>query len=46
VDPRTHKIYLASAKFEAASEQPSTGKRQRPKVIPGSFKVLVYGMEK
>jgi DNA-binding beta-propeller fold protein YncE len=45
-DPRTHRLYLASAKFEAASEQPSTGKRQRPKVIPGSFKVLVYGMEK
>jgi len=45
LDPKTHKIYLATAKFEAASEQPSTGKRQRPKMIPGTFKIMVYGME-
>jgi len=40
LDPTTHKIYLASAQFEPATE----GKR--PKIIAGSFKVLVYGMEK
>jgi DNA-binding beta-propeller fold protein YncE len=42
LDPSTHKIYLASAKFEPALES-SSGKRPRPKVIAGSFKVLVYG---
>jgi hypothetical protein len=40
LDPATHKIYLASAKFEA----PAAGQR-RGKIIPGSFKILVYGMD-
>lgn len=38
IDPATHKIYLASAKFDA----PAEGQR-RGKMVPGSFKVLVYG---
>ncbi|HXI73388.1 MAG TPA: YncE family protein [Verrucomicrobiae bacterium] len=41
IDPATHKIYLASAKFDA----PAEGQR-RGKIQPGSFKILVYGMEK
>ena len=40
LDSTTHKIYLASAKFEAGPAG------QRPKVVTGSFKVLVYGMAK
>jgi DNA-binding beta-propeller fold protein YncE len=39
LDPKTHKIYLASAKYEAAEP----GQR-RPKMVADSFKVLVYGM--
>jgi hypothetical protein len=41
VDPATHKIYLASAKFEA----PAQGQR-RGRMVPGTFKILVYGMDK
>ena len=41
IDPTTHKIYLAAAKYEAAP----AGQR-RGKLVPDSFKVLVYGMEK
>ncbi len=41
IDPTTHKIYLAAAKYEAAP----AGQR-RGKLIADSFKVLVYGMEK
>jgi len=41
LDPQTHRIFLASAKYE--SNAPAKG---RPKMIPGSFKILVYGMEK
>jgi YVTN family beta-propeller protein len=41
IDPKTHKIYLPSAKFEA----PAEGQR-RGKMVPDSFKILVYGMEK
>jgi len=41
LDPKTHKIYLPSAKFEA----PAEGQR-RGKMVPDSFKILVYGMEK
>jgi YVTN family beta-propeller protein len=44
LDPKTHNIYLPSAKFEL-QPVPAAGERpQRPKMIPGSFKVLVYGM--
>src|ERR1044071_360504 len=42
LDLKTHKIYLSTANFEASSGQ-SEGGRQRPKMIPGTFKVLVYG---
>ena len=46
LDPTTHRIYLASAKFGAATDQPSGGKKGRPSMVPGTFKVLVYEMEK
>jgi DNA-binding beta-propeller fold protein YncE len=38
IDPQTHKIYLPSAKYE-----PAEAGQRRPKIIPDSFKVLVYG---
>lgn len=38
IDPSTHKIYLAAARFEA----PAAGSR-RGRMEPESFKVLVYG---
>jgi DNA-binding beta-propeller fold protein YncE len=41
LDPKTHKIYMAAAKFEA----PAEGQR-RGKIVPDSFKILVYGMDK
>ncbi len=41
IDPTTHKIYLAAAKYEAAP----AGQR-RGKLVADSFKVLVYGMGK
>jgi DNA-binding beta-propeller fold protein YncE len=43
LDPKTHRIYLAAADFEA-SPTPSPGtERQRPKMISGTFRILVYG---
>lgn len=42
LDPKTHRIYLSSAKFEPAPEQAAGAPRQRPKAVAGSFKVLVY----
>jgi DNA-binding beta-propeller fold protein YncE len=41
LDPKTHRIYLAAAQFEA----PAEGQR-RGKMVPDSFKILVYGMDK
>jgi hypothetical protein len=41
IDPATHKIYLPTAQFDA----PAEGQR-RGKMVPGTFKILVYGMEK
>jgi len=38
LDPTTHNIYLATAKMEP----PVEGER-RPKAVPGTFKILVYG---
>jgi YVTN family beta-propeller protein len=46
LDPSTHKIYLASAKYLAAAAPAAGGTRGRPQMVPGSFKVLVYGMDK
>jgi DNA-binding beta-propeller fold protein YncE len=40
LDPATHKIYLATAKFETG------GNQKRPGVVPDSLRILVYGMEK
>jgi YVTN family beta-propeller protein len=46
LDPQTHKIYLPTAQFEAQSQPVEGGQRQRPRMIPGTFKILVYGMDK
>jgi DNA-binding beta-propeller fold protein YncE len=42
LDPKTHRIYLGSARFEPVPEQAPGAARQRPKIIAESFKVLVY----
>ena len=43
LDPKTHKIYLASARFEPMAAAGPGGSRQRPKIVAGSLKILVYG---
>jgi DNA-binding beta-propeller fold protein YncE len=44
LDPKTHRIYLAAADYEASSAQPNAGRGMgRPKMVPNSFRVLVYG---
>jgi hypothetical protein len=45
LDPPTHNLYLATAEFEAQPEPAAGTPRQRPKMVPGTFKVLVYGMK-
>lgn len=40
IDPATHKIYLAAAEFKS----PEPGQR-RGRMVPGTFKILVYGMD-
>jgi DNA-binding beta-propeller fold protein YncE len=45
LDPATHKIYLPTAQFEASTNQVAGRPRQRPRMVPGTFKILVYGME-
>ena len=46
LDPTTHKIYLATAKFGPLPEPANGERRRRPPMIPGTFKILVYGMDK
>jgi hypothetical protein len=41
LDPTTHRLYVAAAEFAPAAPGPD-GKPQRPQVVPGSFKVMVY----
>jgi hypothetical protein len=43
LDTKTHLVYLPTAKFEAQAEPKEGEKRQRPKMIPGSFQILVVG---
>jgi DNA-binding beta-propeller fold protein YncE len=47
LDPKTHRIYLAAAEYEApAAAQPGAGRgMMRPRMVPNSFHVLVYGMD-
>ena len=43
LDPTTHRIYLPSAQFEPpATPSPGTSPT-RPKMVPNTFKLLVYG---
>lgn len=46
LDPNTHNIYLATAQFEASTNPPAGGERRRPRIVPGTFKILVYGLNK
>jgi DNA-binding beta-propeller fold protein YncE len=41
LDPTTHRLYVAAAEFAPAAPGPD-GKPQRPQVVAGSFKVIVY----
>ncbi len=47
LDPTTHRIYLPDAKFEAVAAGENGGERRRGRgrMVPDSFKILVYGME-
>lgn len=45
LDLRTHRIYLATAQFETSPDQPAGERHHRPRIVPGTFKILVYGME-
>ncbi len=44
LDPTTHKIYLSAADYETPPAAEAAAARQRPRTVPGSFKVLVYGI--
>ena len=45
LDLKTHKIYMAAAEYEAQPD-PEPGQRaKRPRMIPNTFKILVYGMD-
>lgn len=43
LDTATHKIYLGSAQFEPAVTPVTGSAPQRPKMLAGTFKILVYG---
>ncbi|PYI94393.1 MAG: YVTN family beta-propeller domain-containing protein [Verrucomicrobia bacterium] len=45
LDPATHRIYLASAKFQPAPSPSPGASPSRPTIVPNSMKVLVYGQE-
>lgn len=45
LDPKTHRIYLASASYLAVAASVPGARAPRPQMVPGSFKVLVYGTE-
>jgi hypothetical protein len=47
LDPVTHNIYLATADFGTVTNAPSGGeRRRRAPIIPGTQRILVYGMGK
>jgi YVTN family beta-propeller protein len=46
LDPKTHRVYIASAEYGAAPAAPAAAGATppRPQVVPGTFKVIVYEM--
>lgn len=42
LDPATDKIYLPTAQFEPTPTPAPDAPRQRPKIVPNTFKLLVY----
>ena len=42
LDPVTHRVYLATAKFDENAKD----ERGRPKIIDGTFRVLIYSSER
>jgi YVTN family beta-propeller protein len=43
LDSKTHKIYLATAQFGETPAATADNPRPRPKMIPNSFEILVFG---
>ena len=43
LDPKTHNVYLVTAKFGPKPEATADNPRPRPSIIPGTFVVLVLG---
>lgn len=44
LDPKTHRIYVSAAEFTAPVPAAAGARPQRPPMVAGSFKVVVYGM--
>jgi len=44
LDPETHRIYVSAAEFTAPPPAAPGAQPQRPQMVPGSFKVVVYEM--
>ncbi len=42
LDEKTHNIYLATASF-GPPQANSTGGRQRPTILPDTFKIVIVG---
>lgn len=45
LDTKTHKIYLSAAQFGEAPPATADNPRPRPKIVPGSFHILVVSPE-
>lgn len=43
LDPKTHRIYLGAVKYESQPNQTPATPRGRPRAMPNSFRILVYG---
>lgn len=42
IDPKTHRVYLATAQFGEAPAPTAERPHPRPPIVPGSFVILVY----
>lgn len=43
LDPKTHRIYLGAVKYESQPNPTPATPRGRPRAVPNSFRILVYG---
>jgi hypothetical protein len=45
LDLKTHRVFLPAAEFEPLPASAAKEEHSRPKMVPGSFQLLIFGKD-